>query len=249
MYKAIIVDDERQARELLAILVTKVLYDKVEICATCASVNEAIAAIEVNNPNLVFLDVEMPGESGFSLFEKLEGRITFDVIFTTAHSKYALDAFKVNALDYILKPSTPQDLIRAINKIEERSHLHKELIRHSIMEQLKKAHATNRLGLPTDKGVEFIDVTTIVRCEASSNYTFIHLNNKQKIIVCRTLKQIEEALQPFPFFRIHKSHMVNLKAIKGYKKGDNSFVTLEDGTELPVSRHLRADFESMVAVV
>lgn len=249
MYRAIIVDDERKSRELLAMLVSKVLHDKVEVCATCTSVGEAIEAIEATRPDLVFLDVEMPGESGFSLFEKLEGHITFDVIFTTAHSQYAHDAFKVNALDYILKPPTSQDLIRAINKITDRSHLQKESIRNTILEQLKKTYVTERLGLPTEKGVEFIDVNAIVRCEASSNYTFIYLSNKQKIVICRTLKQLEEALKPFPFFRIHKSHLVNLKAIKGYKKGDHSFVTLEDGTELPVSRHIKADFESMVAVI
>ncbi len=249
MYKAIIVDDEHKSRELLAMQVRKALNDKVEICTTCASVNEAIAAIEIHKPDLVFLDVEMPGESGFALLERLEGNITFDVIFTTAHSKYALEAFKVNALDYILKPSTPQDLIKAVNKITDRSHLQKESIRNAIMEQLKKAHATQRLGLRTDKGIEFVDVTAIVRCEASSNYTYIHLNNKQKIIVSRTLKQLEEVLQPFPFFRIHKSHIVNLRLIKGYRKGHNSSVVLEDGTELPVSREVKADFENLVAVI
>ena len=249
LIKAIIVDDEHKARELLCLLINRELRTKVEVHATCASVEDALKAIMEHAPDLVFLDIEMVGESGFSLLEKLEGRIDFQVIFTTAYSQYALDAFKVNALDYILKPVTPAALIKAVTKAGERLNGKKENGKDTLIEQFKKLYSYQRLGLPTDKGVIFIDINNILRCEASSNYTYIYLNNKQRIIVCRTLKQLEEALRSYSFFRIHKSHLVNLKTISGYRKGEHSNITLSDGTELPVSRNIKAEFEETLEVI
>ena len=247
--KAIIVDDEHKARELLCLLVNRELSGKVEVRASCATVQDALNAIREHNPDLVFLDIEMSGESGFSLLEKLECRIDFQVIFTTAYSHYALEAFKVNALDYILKPVAPDALIKAVLKAEEKLRGKKQSDKDILIEQFKKLYSNQRLGLSTDKGVIFIDINNIIRCEASSNYTYIYLNNTQRIIVSRTLKQLEEALQAHPFFRIHKSHLVNLKTISGYRKGVNGNITLIDGTELPVSRHIKVEFEKSLAVI
>jgi two-component system, LytTR family, response regulator len=245
---AIIVDDEHQAAGLLNVLLKKSFPDLIRVCATCTSVAEALPAIEKYDPRLVFLDVEMPGGSGFSLFEALGDNIRFDVIFTTAHSHYAADAFRVAALDFLLKPVDPENLKEAVQRAADRiRQRHEGSLNDLLVKEIRKMNEVPKIGLPMLEGVIFVEVLSIVRCEASSNYTTLFFQDGKSLLVCRTLKDIERVLVPYPiFFRIHKSHIINLNKVSTYSRGEYPQVKLDNGVELPVSRQTKARFEKVM---
>ncbi len=245
--RALIVDDERKARELLAIMIGKV---SPEVSITmCSSVAEAVNEIRNKKPDLVFLDVEMPGELGITLFDSTDIEFDFEVVFTTAHSGYAVQAFQVNAIDYILKPVSVASLQKAMDKVRSKLASRGREKNVQLLEQIRKLTESPRIGFPTTNGVNFVEVSQIRRCEASSNYTTVFFVNGEKTVVSRTLKDLEDALTPYSFCRIHKSHLVRISQIVSYKKGEIGSVTLVDGSVLPVSRTMRADLEQNLKII
>jgi two-component system, LytTR family, response regulator len=242
---SIIVDDEPNAAGLLHMLLKKNFSDIIRVCAICTSVTEALPAIEKYDPRLVFLDVEMPGGTGFSLLETLDSNIRFDVIFTTAHSHYAKDAFRVAALDFLLKPIEPEILKQAVQRAASRiRQRQKESLNEMLVKEIRRMNEVPKIGLPMMEGVTFVEVLSIVRCEASGNYTTLFFQDGKSLLVCRTLKDMERMLEPYPvFFRIHKSHIINLNKVSAYSRGENPLVKLDNGAELPVSRQTKAQFE------
>ncbi|MDZ4750685.1 MAG: LytTR family DNA-binding domain-containing protein [Flavobacteriales bacterium] len=241
-YNVIIVDDEKHPRELLAdLLVTH--FPEIEIRAHCTSADEATKAIEIHSPELVFLDVEMPGKTGFQLLEALP-EISFEIIFTTSYSKYAVDAFKVSALDYLLKPVEINELREAIGKFKARLALHHshQQIENLLMNIRSTNDDTQKIALPTSNGYLFVRIADIVRCMSQNVYAIFHLADKSQVVVSRTLKECEDMLQRFGFQRIHQSHLINMRYVKRYIKGEGGEVEMEDNTRLDVSRRKKEEF-------
>ena len=188
-------------------------------------------------PDLVFLDIEMPQMNGFEMLEHLT-QISFAVIFTTGYDQYAIKAFHFSALDYLLKPVEPKELINAVKKIEEQRHLPMPEQFEMLLKKISGVNSGfNKIAVPTAEGFELIPTTDVVYFEAESNYTHIFLKNKNKVIACRTLKKIEEQIQDYNFFvRVHNSYMVNLNEVVRYVRGEGGYLVMSDNSSVNVSR-------------
>lgn len=242
--KAIIVDDEQHCIDALRTMLEK-KCPEVIVLAGVNSVSEAKLLIDELQPDLVFLDVEMPHQNGFELL-KLYDKVVFDVIFTTAYEQYALKAIKFNALDYLLKPFSVQDLQEALRKYHER-RLNKQEAGIAPLEvflqNMKTMQQTNKkIALPTINGLVFMPVQNIVRCESTGNYTKIFFTDRKQLLVSKPLKEFEELLTDVDFFRIHNSHLINLQQMESYIQGEGGFALMSDGTQVEVSRRRKADF-------
>jgi two-component system, LytTR family, response regulator len=243
--KAIIVDDEQHCIDALRTMLQK-KCPEVTVLGGVNSVKEAKELISEVQPDLVFLDVEMPHQNGFELL-KLFDRITFDVIFTTAYEQYALKAIKFNALDYLLKPFSVKELQDAVHKcISRRSGQPAEVQSSPIdvfLQNMKTLHQTHKkIALPTINGLVFMPVQNIVRCESTGNYTRIFFTDKKNLMVSRPLKEFEELLTDVDFFRVHNSHLINMQQMQSYIQGEGGFALMSDGTQVEVSRRRKADF-------
>jgi two-component system LytT family response regulator len=235
MINALIVDDEPYCCEVLVTLIEK-YCPQVNILSSCKSGEEALEKIHQQHPSLVFLDVEMPGMNGFELLGKLPV-VDFDLVFTTSYDQYALKAFRFSAIDYLLKPIDRMELQRAIQKVESRSQ---GFITGQLEILLQKIHQPailiKKIALPTMEGLQMIAVDDIVSCASDSNYTIVTLKGKQKMVVSRTLKEIEELVEDFAFVRVHHSFLVNLNEINKYVKGEGGYLVMSDGVIIDVSR-------------
>lgn len=236
MTTCIIIDDERRSRETLKKIIDRFLSDKITVVGMAETVKEGVYLIKEKEPALVFLDIEMPNESGFKLFEYFDD-INFEIVFTTAYRQYAIDAFKYSAIDYLLKPINYLDLEETINRVETKRRSNtKDLRAKTLVNNLKStAESFNKIALPTLEGYQLEKVTNIVYCEADENYTKLYTIQGTSILVTKTLKAMEELLQIDIFFRIHKSYLVNLNYIKSYSKTEGYRVTLENGVVLDVA--------------
>lgn len=233
------------SRELLHELVNE-YCDGIEIVGLAANVADALREIQEKKPQLVFLDIELPDGDGFQILEKLESP-TFDTIFTTAYDQYAMRAFKFSATDYLLKPIDIDELQAATNRVVEK---HKEGQGGGEAEQLQALIRNirtvgtpfKRIVLPTTNGFTVVNPEDIIRCESDRNYTFIFLKDGRRILVSRTIKEYDEMLAEFNFFRIHQSHLINLNFLKNYTRGRGGYVELTDGTVLDVSARRKSEF-------
>jgi two-component system LytT family response regulator len=235
--KAIIIDDEEAARITLSKLLEWNAPD-VNIVALCSNVDDAIHCIHKHQPDLIFLDIEMPVKNGFDLLQEI-GTINFEVVFVTAYDQFAVEAFKRHALAYLLKPVDEDELKIVIDRAKKHitSPLNEETL-SKLFESLQIQQPTfNKIAIPTIEGLELIKVDQIVRCSSDGNYTYIHLSVADPILVSKTLKQIEEQLQQYnQFVRVHHSHLVNLFFVKRYQKGKGGSLVMEDNSIVPVSR-------------
>ena len=243
MIKAILIDDERDALEMLEWQL-KNHCPEVTIMAKCQSANTGIEAIRLHEPDLVFLDIEMPKKNGFELLEAFP-EPKFNVIFTTAYDQFAIKAFKYAAFDFLLKPIDADDLKETVARYAkkkpsaERSRI-ESLLRH--LQPKKEA----KIPLPTQEGILFVDAHTIVHCESSSNYCRIHFTNHTKLLIAKTLKEIEELLKDFQFYRVHHSHLINLQHIARYVKADGGYIEMTDGSSVAISRQKKEEFVTLL---
>lgn len=235
----VLIDDEQHAIETLEWELEKCDFP-IKIMSTFQDPKEGRDFLNTTQPDLVFLDIEMPFLNGFELLNQLDS-INFHIVFTTAYDKFALNAFKVSALDYLLKPVDRDDLNKVLEKVLEIKRKKDITSQIEILSQRLKGEFS-KVALPTLKGLEFIEIENIVRCSAESNYTHIYLANGKKILISKTLKQVEEILKEGTFFRVHSSSLINLKMIKQYIKGDGGQVVLEDGSVVDVARSKKKDF-------
>ena len=236
MVKAILIDDEVHCLDTLSILINDYCPD-VQIIERCMSAKQGLAAIGKHDPDLVFLDIEMPVMNGFELLEQFSS-IPFAIIFTTSYDQYAIKAIRFSALDYLLKPIDPKELVAAVHKVQHQKHLPSPEQFAILMNQVKnKDVGFNKIAIPTADGFELIPAEQLVRCEADDNYTHIFLKDKKKITACRTLKEMEEQLQSFSsFLRVHHSYLVNLNEVTKYIRGEGGYLVMSDGSTVNVSR-------------
>jgi len=236
MIKAILIDDEVHCLDTLSILLSDYCPD-VQVMERCMSAKQGLMAIGKNNPALVFLDIEMPVMNGFELLEQFT-EIPFAIIFTTSYDQYAIKAIRFSALDYLLKPIDPKELIAALSKVQTQKNLPVPEQFQMLMNQIKnKDGGFNKIAIPTFEGFELIPADQVVRCEADDNYTHLFLKNKTKIVACRTLKEMEEQLQDFPsFIRVHHSYLVNMNEVSKYVRGEGGYLVMSDGSTVNVSR-------------
>lgn len=236
MIKAILIDDEVHCLETLTILL-KEYCPQVTIVDQCRSAKKALESIQKNKPDLVFLDIEMPAMNGFEMLEEFED-IPFAVVFTTSYDQYAIRAIRFSALDYLLKPVDPKELVTAVKKIQGQKALPSAEQFEMLLKQVHQKNAGfQKIAIPTIEGFELIPSEQIVYCEADDNYTHLYLKNKNRITACRTLKEMEEQFQDFSYFiRVHHSYLVNLNEVTRYVRGEGGYLVLNDGLTVNVSR-------------
>lgn len=249
MIKAIIVDDELGARESLSKMLEK-NCSNVQIVAKADSMLSAYEAIINLHPDLVFLDIEMPNGNAFDLLEKIK-EIDFDIIFTTAYDHYAIKAIKFSAIDYILKPIDPEELLQAVKRYEEKSGQKNMLDKKfkTLLNNLKPENKLKKVGIPDGDGLIFINLADIIRCDSDGNYTFFILTSGKKIVASRTLGEYEQLFADDNFFRIHRSHLINLQHVKKYLKGEGGYVIMSDNSQVEVSRRNKNDFLQKLAQI
>ena len=237
--KAVIVEDEANSREILRNYLSK-YCENITLLGEGATIEKGLQQIKKHNPELVFLDVEMPFGNAFDLLDQIPDR-TFETIFVTAYNQYAMDALNHHAAYYLMKPINIDELIKAVDYV--RAIKEKENALEGEVLQARSVKAEGKITLPQQDGFQVLDVADIYFCKADDNYTEIYLE-KKKIVVSKTLKYFEEALQSYSFARIHKSYLVNVAEVMKYKKGKGGSVVLSNGKELSVSASKKADLLS-----
>ncbi|MFM9910022.1 MAG: LytR/AlgR family response regulator transcription factor, partial [Chitinophagaceae bacterium] len=220
---------------------------QIQVCALCKNADEGITAIRQYQPHLIFLDIEMPTKNGFEVLLAFP-KPGFDVIFTTAYDQFAVKAFKFSAFDFLLKPIDADDLVLAIHRFEKKQHqtIAGEQLQNLLQQYQQPGLLPLKIPFTTNEGIIFIKHEHIVYCEAVSNYTHIYLLDKPKLVVSKTLKDIEEILLPFKFYRVHNSYLINLLLINKFVKAEGGSVEMSNGTQVPVSRQKKEAFIEML---
>lgn len=235
MIKTIIIDDEQNCIDSLAFDLQKHCRE-IELLDTCINPKEGLLAIKKQKPDLVFLDVQMPWMNGFEMLELLD-QINFAIIFTTAFDQFAAKAFRISAIDYLLKPVDVHDLKEAVKKASEKIQKQSGVENiANLLQNIKKPEESQRIAFPGREGYEFIEAGKIIYAQAEGSYTHVFLNDKRKLIISKTLSDIEEMLPPDLFHRIHHSTLVNLSHVTHLFKTDGGYLVLENGEKLAVSK-------------
>lgn len=233
MLRAILIDDEKNCTEVLK-LQLETYCPEVEIVQIENHPELGVAAIRNEKPDIVFLDVEMPTLNGFGVLEKTRD-IPFEVVFTTAHQDYAIQAIRYSAVDYLVKPVQADELIAAVHRLKEKrpiEQVQKQL--DLLLHQMQKPNQSlEKVALSTSDGMEIVNVGEILYCEAQSNYTMFHFQNQSKILVSKPLKKMEELLKMHPFYRVHQSYLVNLAHVQKYVRSDGGYLVLPG--KIPIS--------------
>jgi len=241
--RAVIIDDEQRARTYLRGILED-QFKEVEIVGEANGVAAGKELVESENPDLIFLDVQMQDGTGFDLLAKID-RSKFYVIFVSAYDRFAITAIKFSAVDYLLKPVETVDLGLAIDKISQSKST--DEVQQKLDLLLNNINKIDKIALPSLNGIEFIKLENIIRCESDNNYTNFYLTSGEKIIVSKTLKEYEDMLDNKGFFRTHKSHIINLAYLKKYIKGEGGIAVMEDGSEVTVSRRRKEEFMEVLA--
>ena len=244
--KTIVIDDEIDAVNFIRSIVNE-YCPKLEVVDVANSADEGAKKIIEKNPDLIFLDVEMPHGSGFELLGQFPQK-TFDVIFITAFNHYAIKAIKFSAVDYILKPINISEFISAVDKvIEKRSNIQNGNESFQILLENVRSTLPGKLAIPTSDGMEYLNTKDIIRIEADRSYSWFFLVNHKKILVSRNLKEYQELLTDRNFFRSHNSHLINLEHVKKFIRHEGGAVELDDGSQVPISRGKRDLFLMQMA--
>lgn len=243
--KVFIVEDEEHSRKTLTNFLTKYISE-VKIVGSAGLVSESITEINNLYPDLVFLDIDLPDGNGFEVLNGIDEPLP-KVIFVTAYNQYAVKAFQVSAIDYLLKPVDPMLLKKAVQKAMSADLSSEELtIRKEIL-QSNRIDGLQKLALPTQQGIHMVNIADIICIEADGNYARIHLSNGKNIFVSKQLKVFEGWLEGLSFFRIHHSHIINLNYLKEYIKGDGGSVIMDNGHEVEVSRRRKDEFLKIIS--
>ncbi len=240
MLRIIIIDDEAKARRILEGIL-KEYCTNIEIVATAGDVPSAVKEIQAHQPDLIFLDIEMPKYTGFQLFDFIKD-VNFDIIFTTAYSEYALQAFQVSAIDYLLKPIQIDLLVKAVEKVQKQ---HNPIQMKEKVEALKsnvEQEFVQRIALPVSEGLIFVEIKNIVYLHADGSYTNIILNDGKKILISKNIKSFEDILKNPVFFRTHRSYLINLNHVRQYIRQDGGYIVMDNGDSVDISKERKDDF-------
>jgi two-component system LytT family response regulator len=241
MIRAVVIDDEPMAREALLALIER-YSPEVEIIGTAGDIEAAVNIIRKGRPELIFLDVQLMDGTGFDVLNRLDND-SYKIVFVTAFEEYAITAFKFSAMDYLLKPVNPDELVKAVGKVQD------SLDRESMTRRLEvlfenissQARENRKIALRTATSMHIVNLSEIIRCQSEKNYTQFFLNGGDVITVSKTLKEFEEMLSPFGFVRVHQSHLVNLDHVRRYDKSDGGSLILSDDSQVPVSMRKKDD--------
>jgi two-component system LytT family response regulator len=238
MIRAVIIDDEKNNINNLQGLLQK-YCPLVNIIGTAMNADEGKQIINQDKPELIFLDIQMPGKNGFEMLQSLPQH-DFEVIFVTAFDKYGIQAVKFSAIDYLLKPVNTEELMLAVDKVIEKTkkkNQNLQLENLLLLLQNRQQKSEHRLALPTAKETRFVSTDQIIRCESSNAYTSFYLTGEQKVIVSKPIFEYEELLKDYGFIRCHQSHLINKLKVKSWIKEDGGYLLLEDGSHIPISRN------------
>ncbi len=239
--KAILIDDELHALQSLEYEI-KQSCPFLQIVDKITDPRKAKQSIVKNQVDLVFIDIEMPWMSGFDVLNSMD-ELDFEIIFVTAYDQYAIKAFKFSAIDYLLKPVDSLELKAAVDKVRKKKNAFDAQHLQVLLQNLKAGDQNmERIVLPTAEGLEFIQVSEIIRCQSESNYTYVHLNGNRTLFLAKTLKEIETMLKDYGFIRIHNSHLIAEKYISKFIATDGGSILMSDGAEVPISRTKKAEF-------
>jgi two-component system, LytTR family, response regulator len=242
MYRVLIIEDERHQQEQLSYLL-KNSFPEFHVDGIASSIQEGAIMLNKYVPDLVFMDVMLPPHTSFELLSSLPN-IPFEIIFTTSFEEYAVRAFRLSAIDYLLKPVVEEELAVALGKFKQKRSTAVGSVR--IKNLLANMHTPqvghSKVALPTLTGFVFVTINEIVRCESDNTYTTFFTLDKRKIIVSKTLKECEQMLCDYGFFRVHNSHLINLEFITEYIKGEGGVVKMTDGSHVDVSRRRKDEF-------
>lgn len=240
MLKAILIDDEQDALDVLEMDIKKYCSEDVKVIGKCCSPVEGLKAIRRLKPNLVFLDIQMPEINGFEMLEILRD-IDFNLVFTTAHDDYAVRAFKVSAVDYLLKPIDKNELITAIEKVKSRAQTVPQKEFQVLLDNVKQIKT---IAVKNQKEYRFFEVTEIMYGKADGNFSYLYFENKTKEHTSYSLGKMEELLPPQMFFRIHASYIINRNFLKKYTTRDGGYLIMKDGNKLSVAKSRKTEFDN-----
>ncbi|MFT3679076.1 MAG: LytTR family DNA-binding domain-containing protein [Ferruginibacter sp.] len=243
--KAILIDDEVSSLQNLQQKLTEFCPD-IKVIASTQKPEDAITLIQQQKPDVIFLDIEMPRMNGFRMLDKLENP-DFEIIFTTAYNHYAIDAIRISAFDYLVKPIAIADLQQAVQRLlsirQKQTKEKIEILKTSLQD---KKSQEDKIAIPTSDGIEFIPIKNIVHIESSSNYSKVFFTDNKHLLVTKLLKDFEDMLLPYHFYRIHHSHLINLSHIKKYLKNDGGQVQMQDGSTIDISRRKKEEFLKII---
>lgn len=245
--KAILIDDEMTSLQNLKQKLEEFCKQVIVVAAT-QKPEEAISLIRNLKPDVLFLDIEMPKMSGFRMLKEL-GEYDAEIIFTTAYNHYAIDAMRISAFDYLVKPIAIEELENAVSRLMEKKAIQTQERLHVLKDTMNKTKSQeNKIAVPVSDGFEFVVIKNILRIESSSSYCRIFFVDSKSILVTKLLKDFEEILVPYQFFRVHNSHLINLTYIKKYLRGIGGQVLMDNGDLIDVSRRKKEEFISLLSL-
>lgn len=243
----ILVDDELSSLQNLQAKLEEFCPD-VQVLAATQQPEEAILLIKQLKPQLLFLDIEMPRINGFRMLDKL-GDYDFDIIFTTAYNHYAIEAIRISAFDYLTKPIAIKDLQNAVERLMQQNNAGTKERLNVLLEAFKgNKSQEDKIAIPTAEGLEFLQIKSIIHIDSSANYSKIFLQSGKQVLVTKLLKDFEDMLLPYRFYRVHNSHLVNLNCIQKYIRGEGGQVIMQNGDAIDVSRRKKEEFLKLIAV-
>lgn len=246
MINTVIVDDQQESIDDLIYLINKHKLP-INVLATATSGAEGLAAILKHKPALIFLDVVMPGMSGFEMLELIP-KIDFQLIITTSVDKYAIQAIRSSALDFLLKPIKPKELIEAINRCNEQTEKPSTSQINLLKENLtQKNKSISKIALSISDGIELVSLNDILYFESDGNYTTVHMKGDKQIVVSKPIGKFEEITDPQVFYRLHNSYLVNLGHVSKFVRSDGGYVVLDNGKVISVSRNKKDAFLEVLA--
>lgn len=246
MIKTVIVDDETRSQEALQMLLERFFENEFNIMAICSDLEEAAEAIEIHQPQLVFLDIELKINKGFELFDKVKSLTSMYVIATTGHKGYAIEAFKYGIFDYLLKPISTEDLRHSLARLHHAmANQSKQNLNALLSENEDGLDVNRRISFPTNNGIAIERVSNIMYCAAEINYTRVYTLDNRIYTVSKTIKLFEDKLPSHIFFRVHKSYLVNINHVRFYSKKNENMIELTDGTKIKLSVRKVQDFISL----
>lgn len=242
MIKCIIIEDEPQARNILKLMLGEYFPD-IQVLSEFDKVSEACKFITTNPVQFVFLDVQLNGELGLDIAKYIDmSKYNFDIIFSTAYSDYAIEAFALAAIDYLLKPINPDRFKEAVNRVLQKNTLSKEQL--EVLQQISQSQQSDKIILKNNDGNHVIDVNHIVYLQASNSYTEFYLSDGKRIVVSKSIKEYNALLNNYNFYKTHRSYIINTKFMSSYQKSD-LIITLNNSVKISLSREKKKEFEDL----